>query len=88
MFEINIYALVAVIVIAVTIIFITKLIVDTIRYAIKQKNENIKNCIEKGISYKEEIKQYNKKLEAAGITSKKEREKIFKILEALYKYNF
>ena len=62
MFEINIYALIAVIIIAATLIFITKLIVDTIKYGVKQKNENIKTCIENDISYKEKMKQYNKKL--------------------------
>ena len=85
MFEINIYVLIAIIVIAITLIFITKLIVDTIRYAIKQKNENIKTCIENDISYKKEEKQYNKKIKDAGITSKKERDKLLKILEALHK---
>lgn len=85
MFEINIYALIAVIVIATALIYITKLIVDTIRYAIKHKYKNIKICIKNDISYKEEMKQYNKKLKEAGITSKKERDMLLKILEALHK---
>lgn len=85
MFEINIYALIAVIIIAATLIFITKLIVDTIKYGVKQKNENIKTCIENDISYKKKIKQLNRKLKDAGITSKKERDKLLKTLEALHK---
>lgn len=85
MIEINIYTLIAVIVIAVTLIFITKLIVDTIRYILKQKNENIKTCIENDISYKKIMKQLNRKLKGAGISSKKERDKLLKTLEALHK---
>lgn len=85
MFEINKYTLIAIIVISVTILFITMLIVNTIKFAIKLKNKNIKTCIEKNISYKEEEKQYNKKLKENGITSKKERDKILKIIKALHK---
>lgn len=85
MIEINIYTLIAVIVIAVTLIFITKLIVDTIKYILKQKNENIKTCIENDISYKKIMKQLNRKLKGAGISSKKERDKLLKTLEALHK---
>lgn len=85
MFAINKYALIAVIVIAVSLVFITKLIVETIRYAIRKQNKNIKTCIGNDISYKEKMKQYNKKLKDAGIVSKKERDKLLKILEALHK---
>ena len=85
MFGINGYVFLAIVVIAATIIIITKLIIDTIRYAIKQKNENIKACIENDISYQEKEKRYNKKLKEAGITSKKERNVLLKILEALHK---
>ena len=85
MFGINGYVFLAIVVIATTIIIITKLIIDTIKYAIKQKNENIKACIENDISYQKEEKQYNKKLKEVGITSKKERDTLLKILEALYK---
>ena len=85
MFAINGYVFLAIVVIAATIIIITKLIIDTIKYAIKQKNENIKACIENNISYQEEEKQYNKKLKEAGITSKKERDILLKILESLHR---
>ena len=80
MFEINTYALIAVIIIATIILYIAKLIVNTIKFAIEQKNQNIKLCIEKKISYKEIEKQYNKMLKEAGITSKKGRDKLLKIL--------
>ena len=80
MFEINGYVFFAIVVIAVTVLLITKLIIDTIQYAIKQKNENIKICLQNDISYKEEKKRYNKKLKKAGITSKKERKRLLKII--------
>ncbi len=85
MLGINGYTLLAIVIIAATIITITKLIIDTIKYGINQKNRNIKKCIKKGFSYKKNLKRYNQKLEKAGITSKKERKKIIKILETLYK---
>ena len=85
MFEINQYALLGIIVIAITILLIVIIIVCTVRYNIKQKYKIINKCIENDVSYKDKCKLYNKKLEDAGITSKKEKKKFLKILEALHK---
>lgn len=83
MFEINKYDLIMVIVIVAIIVYITKSISNIIKYAIEQKNLNIRLCIENKISYKEIEKQYNKMLEEAGITSKKERDKLLKFIEVI-----
>ena len=63
MFGINKYALIAIIVIAATIIIIAILIIHAIKYYIKQKNLTIREYLKNGISYKDSIKIYNEKLE-------------------------
>lgn len=85
MFGINKYALIAIIVIAVTVILIVILVIHAIKYNIKQKNLTIREYLKNNVSYKENIKTYNKKLEEIGITSKKEKKKLLKLLEALRK---
>lgn len=85
MFGINKYALLAIVVIAVTISFIAILIVHTIKYSIKQKRLMFNECIKNEVSYKKNMEQYNEKLEEAGITSKKKRKKLIKILEVILK---
>lgn len=76
MFGINKYAFWGIIVIAVTILLIVIIIVHVVKYHIKQKNLTIREYLKNNISYKENMKQYDKKLEEAGITSKKKREKL------------
>lgn len=85
MFEINIYELIAVLAFVTLILYITKSIINIVKFAIEQKNLNIRLCIEKKISYKEIKKQYNQMLKEAGIISKKDRDKILKTLNALLK---
>lgn len=85
MFGINKYALIAIIVIAATIIIITILIIHAIKYYIKQKNLTIRECLKNGISYKENIKKYNEKLKEIGITSEKEKKEFLKLIETLHK---
>lgn len=85
MFGINKYALIAIIVIAITVILTVILVIHAIKYNIKQKNLTIRECLKNNISYKENIKIYNEKLEEIGITSKKEKKKFLKLLETLRK---
>lgn len=83
MLEINRYAFWGIVVISITLLMIVILIVSTVRYNIKQKYNSINQHIFKNDSYKENLKQYNSILEDAGITSKKKRLKLLKIIEAL-----
>ena len=85
MFGINRYAFWGIVVISITLLIIVILIVSTIRYNIKQKYNSINQHIFKNDSYKESLKQLNIILEDAGITSKKKRLKLLKIIKALKK---
>ncbi len=90
MLGINKYALYGIIVVSVTLLLITILIVSAVRYSIKQKYNSINyymsntNSYDNTISYEDGVKQYNKKIEKTGITSKKNRKKLLKILETLH----
>lgn len=83
MLGINRYAFWGIVVISITLLMIVTLIVSTVRYNIKQKYNSINQHIFKNDSYKENLKQYNSVLEDAGITSKKDRQKLLKKIEAL-----
>lgn len=83
MLGINRYAFWSIVVISITLLMIVILIVSTVRYNIKQKYNSINQHIFKNNSYKENLKQYNSVLEDAGVTSKKDRLKLLKIIEAL-----
>lgn len=83
MLGINRYAFLGIVVISITLLMIVILIVSTVRYNIKQKYNSINQHIFKNNSYKENLKQYNSVLEDAGVTSKKDRLKLLKIIEAL-----
>lgn len=83
MLGINRYAFWGIVVISITLLMIVILIVSTVRYNIKQKYNSINQHIFKNNSYKENLKQYNSVLEDAGVTSKKDRLKLLKIIEAL-----
>ncbi len=85
MFGINRYAFWGIVVISITLLIIVILIVSTVRYNIKQKYNSINQHIFKNHSYKENLNQLNSILEDAGITSKKKRLKLLKIIEALKK---
>ena len=85
MLGINRYAFLGIVVISITLLMIVILIVSTVRYNIKQKYNSINQHIFKNDSYKESLKQLNSILEDAGITSKKKRLKLLKIIEALKK---
>ena len=85
MFGINRYAFWGIVVISITLLIIVILIVSTIRYNIKQKYNSINQHILKNDSYKESLNQLNSILEDAGITSKKKRLKLLKIIKALKK---
>ncbi|MCI9108793.1 hypothetical protein AALA79_18255 [Lachnospiraceae bacterium 64-25] len=83
MLGINRYAFWGIVVIAMTLLVIAFLIVFTVRYNIKQKYNSINQYLFKNDSYKENLKQLNSLLEEAGITSKKKRLRLLKIIEAL-----
>lgn len=83
MLGINRYAFWGIVVISITLLMIVILIVSTVRYNIKQKYNSINQHIFKHDSYKKNLKQFNSILEDAGITSKKDRLKLLKIIEAL-----
>lgn len=83
MLGINRYAFLGIVVISITLLMIVILIVSTVRYNIKQKYNSINQHIFKNDSYKENLKQFYNTLEDAGITSKKDRQKLLKIIEAL-----
>lgn len=83
MFGINRYAFWGIVVISITLLMIVILIALTVRYNIKQKYNSINQHIFKNDSYKENLRQFNCILENAGITSKKDRLKLLKIIEAL-----
>lgn len=83
MLGINRYAFWGIVIISITLLMIVILIVSTVRYNIKQKYNSINQHIFKNNSYKENLKQYNSVLEDAGVTSKKDRLKLLKIIEAL-----
>ena len=83
MLGINRYAFWGIVVISITLLMIVILIVSTVRYNIKQKYNSINQHIFKNDTYKESLKQFNSTLEDAGITSKKDRQKLLKIIEAL-----
>ena len=83
MFGINRYAFLGIVVISITLLIIVILIVSTVRYNIKQKYNSINQHIFKNDSYKESLNQFNSILEDAGITSKKKRLKLLKIIRAL-----
>ena len=85
MFGINRYAFWGIVVISITLLIIVILIVSTVRYNIKQKYNSINQHILKNDSYKESLNQLNSILEDAGITSKKKRLKLLKIIKALKK---
>lgn len=85
MLGINRYAFLGIVVISITLLMIVILIVSTVRYNIKQKYNSINQHIFKNDSYKESLKQLNSILEDAGITSKKKRLKLLKIIKALKK---
>ncbi len=85
MFGINRYAFWGIVVISITLLIIVILIVSTVRYNIKQKYNSINQHIFKNDSYKESLNQLNSILEDTGITSKKKRLKLLKIIEALKK---
>ena len=85
MFGINRYAFWGIVVISITLLIIVILIVSTVRYNIKQKYNSINQHILKNDSYKESLNQLNIILEDAGITSKKKRLKLLKIIKALKK---
>ena len=78
MLGINRYAFWGIVVIAMTLLVIAFLIVFTVRY-----NIEINQYLFKNDSYKENLKQLNSLLEEAGITSKKKRLRLLKIIEAL-----
>ncbi len=83
MLGINRYAFLGIVVISITLLIIVILIVSTVRYNIKQKYNSINQHIFKYDSYKENLEQFNSILEDAGITSKKDKLKLLKIIEAL-----
>lgn len=83
MFGINRYAFWGIVVISITLLIIVILIVSTVRYNIKQKYNSINQHIFKNDSYNESLNQFNSILEDAGITSKKKRLKLLKIIRAL-----
>lgn len=83
MLGINRYAFWGIVVISITLLMIVILIVSTVRYNIKQKYNSINQHIFKNDSYKENLKQFYNTLEDAGINSKKDRQKLLKIIEAL-----
>ena len=83
MFGINRYAFWGIVVISITLLIIVILIVSTVRYNIKQKYNSINQHIFKNDAYKESLNQFNSILEDAGITSKKKRLKLLKIIRAL-----
>lgn len=83
MLGINRYAFWGIVVISITLLMIVILIVSTVRYNIKQKYNSINQHIFKNDSYKEGLKQFNSILEEAGITSKKKKLQLLKIIEAL-----
>lgn len=83
MLGINRYAFWGIVIISITLLMIVILIVSTVRYNIKQKYNSINQHIFKNNSYKESLKQFNSTLEDAGITSKKDRQKLLKKIEAL-----
>ena len=83
MLGINRYAFLGIVVISITLLMIVILIVSTVRYNIKQKYNSINQHIFKNDSYKENLKQFYNTLEDAGINSKKDRQKLLKIIEAL-----
>lgn len=83
MLGINRYAFWGIVVISITLLLIVVLIVSTVRYNIKQKYNSINQYIFKNNSYKENLKQFNNMLEEAGITSKRKKLKLLKIIEAL-----
>ena len=85
MLGINRYAFLGIVVISITLLMIVILIVSTVRYNIKQKYNSINQHIFKNDSYKESLNQLNSILEDTGITSKKKRLKLLKIIEALKK---
>lgn len=83
MLGINRYAFWGIVVISLTLLLIVILIISAVIYNIKQKYNSINQHIFKNDSYKENLKQFNSILEEAGITSKKKRLRLLKIIEAL-----
>ena len=63
MLGINKYAFCGIIVIAVTILLVVILIVHTVKYNIKQKNLTIRKYLRNNVSYKENLRQFDKELE-------------------------
>ena len=80
MLNLNIYALWAIIIISITFLLSVIIIVCVIMYSIEKKYFIINKCMENDVSYKQNLKRYNKKLEKAGIISKKQRERLLQIL--------
>lgn len=83
MLGINKYAFWGIIVISITLLIIVILIVSVVKYNIKQKYNSINQHIFSNLSYKEKLNHYNNILEEAGVTSKREKKKLLKIIEAL-----
>lgn len=83
MLGINRYAFWGIVVISLTLLMIVILIISAVIYNIKQKYNSINPHIFKNDSYKENLKQFNSILEEAGVTSKKKRLQLLKIIEAL-----